>query len=571
MKIRNLLIWLLIVLAATSLLVTGFSILYGAKTIRDGSLASAQGLVDLTHQYVGEYGQEVVAMGNALRGNKLAQQFLMEEDDRNLLEITGNLEEAMHSMLNMKDGVVDIGLYGGRRTKSYYSFCGSYFHHPLDSADAPTFTALYRDNGRGHWYDACYCVMPVYDTAVHYSLKKVGYVVIAMRPRSFNAIFSRFAPSENAIFYMTDGAGNILASGGCGEAEIGRVMAAPHSDGERLRLDGKEYVYLERPVAEMGYEIVYLLPVTDLTKDIRNVVIINLIIFTATMAVYLALSVGTYRTIVQPISRIAAFAAGIGRGKTGERLSLEVHNELAPIVGSINSMLEENEQTTAELLKAQGDLYEAELAHNKARLDYLQSQINPHFLYNTLESIRSIADVAGIPEISTIALAMSRCFRYSISSGEIAPLGRELACVSDYFQVISVRFQGRFTLHIQCPEALQALPVLKMLLQPIVENAVKHGLERRRGPGQVRIRCARKGEHLHLRVENDGLGMTPEALANLRASLAEGANVKSVGLPNTLRRLQSFYGPACAFTVESGVEWGTAIEIRLPIQGGSDV
>lgn len=214
-----------------------------------------------------------------------------------------------------------------------------------------------------------------------------------------------------------------------------------------------------------------------------------------------------------------------------------------------------------------------DMMRKQAEIDALQNQINPHFLYNTLETIRGQAIVSGNLEIADTTKALADIFRYNISKkGSIVTLKEELDNVNAYMKIQKIRFRDRFSIMVEMDENVEMLKIPKLLVQPLVENSIKHGLEPKRGAGLIKIRIFRTEDSLFIIVEDDGVGMTIEELKTLNRRLrgkdrAEIVNKKSthVGLPNIEDRIQMIYGNKYGVNVESIKNVGTKASLILGI------
>lgn len=226
----------------------------------------------------------------------------------------------------------------------------------------------------------------------------------------------------------------------------------------------------------------------------------------------------------------------------------------------------------------------AEVLKTQAQMSSLQSQINPHFLYNTLESIRSKALMHDAEEVATMIETLARLLRYNISrSDKESTIADELENVKNYIQIQNYRFRGKFALKLELDD-LGDLPENYMLptltLQPIVENAIHHGLEPQIGPGTITIRGFQTENKVILQVQDDGVGMSSEKLADLRNRLfhpelaqtplreGEGASHRGAGiaLKNVHQRLQLFFGPEYGLEIISASGVGTQVELSIPLQ-----
>ena len=216
--------------------------------------------------------------------------------------------------------------------------------------------------------------------------------------------------------------------------------------------------------------------------------------------------------------------------------------------------------------------YIQRLEKREAELNALQLQINPHFLYNTLESISAIAAINNCFDICSISQKLGDMFRYNINSvkNEFVYLSEEINHIRNYIYIQQIRFEGRFEVLYNIPDALMNCRILKFILQPIVENALNHGLEGKPEKGLITICAEVKGNLLYLTVEDNGQGMPPEQVNKLNMHLAETENdaaehkKRSIGLKNVNSRIKMVNGNAYGITVKSRPDAGTLVTLTLP-------
>ena len=230
------------------------------------------------------------------------------------------------------------------------------------------------------------------------------------------------------------------------------------------------------------------------------------------------------------------------------------------------------EARVAQRMAAQHADAQRDRLNRQMEMAMLQAQINPHFLYNTLECIRGQALAAEASDIADTTQALSRYFRYSISSrSDVVPLKDELDNVRNYMKIQQYRFRDRFSLHVslhgQEAEVLDCL-LPKLTLQPIVENAVVHGFANKIDDARVSIQITRTARHVSIVVSDNGQGMNPEELKALRDSLRGEAPSRQPGhgiaMGNVKKRLQLFFGTTYGLTVGSVAGIGTDVEIYIP-------
>ena len=235
-------------------------------------------------------------------------------------------------------------------------------------------------------------------------------------------------------------------------------------------------------------------------------------------------------------------------------------------------------QTSGMLEAAQQEKLSLQLKNAEARMEALQRTINPHFLYNSLEVIRGIALREGNEDIASMTEAMSLLFRYSISRpDDFVSLREELENVRQYFTIQKYRYRDRLAMEIHVEDEEQTLQckLLRLVIQPLVENAIAHGLERVTKGGRIDITVFRTDQKLVIRVSDNGVGIEPEQLQILQKRLAmgldfvpqPGAKGKShIALVNINQRIKLYHGNAYGLSISSVLQHGTIAELTFPIQ-----
>lgn len=237
-----------------------------------------------------------------------------------------------------------------------------------------------------------------------------------------------------------------------------------------------------------------------------------------------------------------------------------LYNEYANMLEELNASIKRDYQDKLNILDAQ--------------MKSLEARINSHFLFNTLESINSMAEIDGNENIATMSLALGNMFRYAIKTpSEIVTLEDEVRHVKDYISIQSIRFSNRFSLILDIPEDLYKEKVLKLILQPLVENSFYHGLNYCTAGDKITIHAEKAENVLNITVSDNGQGMAPETLKKLQSKLSEEAsftelghrNKQGIGLKNIHSRIELYYGKGYGLTFFSELNKGTSITIHIPI------
>ncbi len=264
-------------------------------------------------------------------------------------------------------------------------------------------------------------------------------------------------------------------------------------------------------------------------------------------------------------SRVENIVQGMERVTTGDlqvRLyTNENRDELDIIAGRFNKMCEDL-QTYIE------KSYLAEIEAKNAELEALQSQINPHFLYNTLEAIRMRAICNGDREVGKMLYSMSVLFRSQLKEADWITIGQELDYCKQYLGLFEVRYQGNFKYEIECPVELMASKVIKFILQPILENYFVHGIRRQENDNVIGIHAEEKEGDVYFCVEDNGIGMEPDEIAEKNRELRENREgrqdkKKAVGISNVNRRIKAVYGEDYGIRLKAGKNGGLEVIVHI--------
>lgn len=274
--------------------------------------------------------------------------------------------------------------------------------------------------------------------------------------------------------------------------------------------------------------------------------------------------------------RVERFKGEMEKAARGERElanSLGGQDEISELYTYLNTMIHDIDTLTANIYESRLEQERMQSRQHEVEFKMLSSQINPHFLYNTLESIRMKAYAGGNREVADMVKLLARIMRHSIEvQDRPVRLADELALTEAYLKLQHYRFGSAITYEIQVPEAERELYVLPLLLQPLVENAYKHGLRQRCSGGRITVEAHTEGQALLLTVSDNGDGIPAERLAELRATLANssGLDQTHIGLANIQQRVRLYYGAAYGLELESEEGSGTRARLTLPVCNNID-
>lgn len=338
-------------------------------------------------------------------------------------------------------------------------------------------------------------------------------------------------------------------------------------------LNLKDYMIYITPVPEMNYYMISAINRKALNREVFQATVHILLIVLVAFSILVILMYTILHNMVTPLDTFSRYIQQIKKtplSKNRQFLKLDGCSEIRTLNQSFNELLKEEERLNSQLYEATVTLYETKLEKKQAELDFLRSQINPHFLYNALESVKNIALERNVPEIAIIAGAMGKLFRYNVKGHTVVTLQEEIQITSAYLDIQQSRFPGKINVIYSIREDTKSVPIMKFLLQPLVENAVFHGLESTSKNGALFIGTQCQNDLLLITIQDDGIGIPSEKLSILKEQLSDIKIVNEfteqhVGLLNVQHRLLLNYGPEYGISIESHENEGTKVTLRIPI------
>ncbi|WP_201008487.1 cache domain-containing sensor histidine kinase [Paenibacillus glycanilyticus] len=345
---------------------------------------------------------------------------------------------------------------------------------------------------------------------------------------------------------------------------------------------GQKLQFIYQKSSFTNWTTVGVFAVQDSVQEIKD---INLYLVTFVFIVCMLGIAASYylsHSISRPISQLASFMRKVEEGNMSIRIPEEREDEIGLLGRSFNKMLSQMTRLISQVWAEQRLKREAELRS-------LQAHIQPHFLYNTLDTIQWLARKDGAKEATEMVEALSKLFRIGLSKGqEMIPLTDEIEHIRSYLKIQQTRYKDKLNYNIEVDGSSDDLFVLKLILQPLVENAIYHGIKERRGPGMITIRAIISEEILELVIQDDGAGMTEARLEALQAVLQAVPSVHeahaaqkaaavaaasnhpqgqaaSYGLRNVQERIRLSFGETYGITIESKEKAGTTVIIKHPI------
>lgn len=415
------------------------------------------------------------------------------------------------------------------------------------------FTGLFtRGTEEKQYYLICY---PVYDLENPVYGVQIGMCELMMKTDRFADMLTGAQATENTQVYLLDNDDRIAASNV--SVQIRYLI-------EKYWTSTDSYYVTNCPLVIEGWNIVSRIPQAELSRNNDSVKWLLIVTYGVAVAMIVMLVLFFYRRLIYPMQKIDSFIKGLV-SEPEKRMKARRRDEIGTVITSLNQMMDDIQEENRKVQESQKKIYETEIAKKQLQALAYRNQINPHFLYNTFECIRAMALYYDVEDIAEITMALSNVFRFAVKAGNVVTVKDEVNYIQEYATIIDYRFMGKIAVDVEMEEEISEKKVIKLMLQPLVENAVFHGLEQKMGGGQVDVSIKMYDEHhIIFVVEDDGCGMEQETLERLLAGLGNQENTKGVGVANIYQRLCLFYGEDMTFRMESEPGEGTRITIVVP-------
>jgi two-component system, sensor histidine kinase YesM len=416
-----------------------------------------------------------------------------------------------------------------------------------------------------------------------------GILAIELKADVLENIWRHMGLSENGYFMIADPTGKLIYHPDYNR--IGQQVEEPlrsklFEGGDATffnKMDGKTSMLVSRQSEYSGWRLVLSMPRDELREPVSTIRSTTIMVGLITLVLALLIATRFGRSIVEPIRMLKEGMRQTERGNWRTIVEVQRYDEVGGLIHSYNLMVSRLQEMIEKVYEAELEsrrttleLQESMLERQKAEFQALQLQINPHFLYNTLETINCYAIVQDSNEINEIVEAMAFMLRYSIQTNlEEITVANELNHVRNFLIILNHRFERSFELDVAVPPGLLLEKMVRLTLQPLVENALQHafpkGLEEHH---YIRIDAKIEGDELHIIVEDNGAGMHADRLELLRQKLKENRLAQQssdsvyhrggIGLMNVHRRIQLVFGEGYGLSIDSQRNEGTRIVLRMP-------
>jgi two-component system sensor histidine kinase YesM len=393
---------------------------------------------------------------------------------------------------------------------------------------------------------------------------KLGVLLVDLNYSVINDLCNKIELGKKGYIFILDQEGNIvyhpqqqLIYSKLKEEKIEQVMASTTSS--FTTSEGKDSRMYTINQSNKGWKIVGVTYVDELVSNKQEIQTYILMWGIGLIAIAILISIFLSSRISRPIKHLEASMKEVEKGNFDIQVAIESRNEIGQLSKRFNRMTTEIKELMVQ------NVTEQELKR-KSELKALQAQINPHFLYNTLDSIIWMAEGKKSEEVVLMVSALAKLFRLSISKGqELITIANEIEHIKSYLTIQKIRYKDKLDFQIAVDPQIVSNKVLKIILQPLVENSIYHGIKNQAGSGTILITGEIIAHRIRLQVIDQGIGMSPETIQRMFEKNENSGGGGGIGVSNVNQRIQLYYGTEYGITFESELGQGTTANIWLPI------
>ncbi|XID90312.1 sensor histidine kinase [Paenibacillaceae bacterium WGS1546] len=543
--------------------------------------------LNMANLYLDQVIKDVNDLTNVIMGNQELQAILLDGnmDDYAYLRNGNKISKMMNVYTQSKPFISSYLIYSARGTGVKRLFRGTdsiiFSHQNTMSPDiAEGYFQELKANNRIMWInsnpfdtaeDAAYAPRMV----VGKLLKKtegdydtLGFLMLEIDKDYFFKGLQFLNPTEQSQVFVRDDAGRVMyqlprAADPLREQALAdklRESAFPAAFGKpHFELEGSKFYGASVVNERTGWTMTTVIEDSMLLRDANKLGSFTIQTFLLVLIIGWAIAFAFSNSISRPLSRLRSMMVVGPRSDMLPQYRFKAHDEVSQIGEKFIRMMEENRELNAQV-------YDAMLKRKEAEIQVLQAQINPHFLYNTLESLNGFAVLRNQPEMSEVIGALGKFFRTTLSRGnDLIPVAEELEHVSSYVKVQQFRFKDKLDWICEVEDEMAPYWIPKLLLQPLVENAIYHGLKGGTRAGMIMLSGELAGNALKFQISDDGHGISAERMAEIVRALGSGEQGEIYGLKNVHDRINLRFGSGYGLELASEPGEYTTVSITIPL------
>jgi two-component system sensor histidine kinase YesM len=493
------------------------------------------------------------------------QNFLLESSSEIRYQYYRQMVTNLTSIMTLNSHILDIIIQDNKG--SQYSLIDTNYELPIGyiSTNSISLSPIQYNNKIKSMYFVMHYPINSISTYIKAN-QKIGDVYLILNDTAFLDQSGTHYNRTNSVFYIMDHTEQIFWT----NSDSALPLLSDHTKED----------YQINVVENCGMSIISFRKQEDTIYGLLNIQnFYRMILFLIIIMVLFLWQLLIFNTI-SPLHKLVQFISSVKDGDLGnlkKHVNLKGYKEITIVSKETNEMLEQIDTLTNSLITTNNHLFKIEIEKKQAELLHLRSQINPHFLYNTLECIKGIAAEHRQPEIVAATKSLATIFKYSIKGTDSVTFRDEIKIVMNYISIQKMRFEDRFYVEYDIHPNCYDIIIPKMILQPLIENAIVHGIEGTFEPSRLRILAYINDNNIIIEVNNTGIPIAPEELLKIQKGLGLSSTMLSqnvtqgIGILNVNERIRLLFGDSCGLAAMSTLEDGTTFTLTLPskVQEGS--
>lgn len=391
------------------------------------------------------------------------------------------------------------------------------------------------------------------------TMKPLGYINIVCEKEFFGSLIQDIVDIYSSRVYVINEENKVMCSNDGNS--IGKQLPKEvlYTSENYITFENTTfYAYRDKKMSN-NWTLIYLVPVSELRKEVVPFMLFSILFSLGCILCGVLVSSFYTRRMINPLEELSKSMEAVEKGDFTKRIRITSDDEIGQLGKRYNQMAEK-------IMNLIEKVYKMEISQKQAEIELLRMQINPHFLYNTLNTISWMARSEGNENIAQITTALGDLLRSTIKQDSYITVAEELDSVRNYLFIQKFLFGEKITIEYAIDERVLNYVIPNFLLQPLVENAIYHGIEPKMEAGFLKIESYIKDEKLYFVVSDDGIGMSKEQVEDIYNECKKLQSKNCIGIKNVYRRLYNYYGEESTLEIQSCVNVGTTVSISIPLR-----
>lgn len=539
-------------------------------TLKDNALEQNEQIVEQVSWNINTYIRDMITISDTMYYNVIKNADLTEKNISDEMELLyeANKDNLTSLVCASWDGAIIAASPASTRKYGIDLTEEDWFNKALDKIENLHFSAPHvqnlfaSSNYRYHWVVSLSRGIEL----THLGKVENGVILVDMDYSGIEQMFSRANEGGLGYLYLIDKDGEIIYHPKQKAIYTGLVEennkehAKYKNEVNEEIFNGERREVIVKSVGYTGWKIVSVTPVSEFNMDITQLRVFMLMIIAITVALLILGNIVISYIVTDPIRSLEDSLAELEKGSMDEdEVYIGGTPEIRHLGRTIKSMVRQMKKLTDDMVREQKE-------KRKSELDALQSQINPHFLYNTLDSVVWMIESERYKDAIAMVTALAQLFRISLSKGNnIISIHDEMIHAKNYLNIQKVRYKNKFEAHIDIDPAIENNATIKLIVQPLLENAIYYGVEHMDGEGEIFVTGYEKDGDIFIDIKDNGMGIPEDTLKTLLTDKARSRGKGSgIGLWNVNQRISLYFKGNYGLEIESELDEGTLVRIHLP-------